>query len=272
MQILQKNEKEPCTICSVASACPTLQRYQKRIPKFIGALHYVAFLVGRFLVFIVIVFLPPTRNFACALYPTGTNLDITKRCVVVQDLCKRPAMCRSTDAVSPSMVRKRSSCTESSCSSDDDTTVTNRSMPKRVSFDAQVRIYPLERLSNEHLCDVFYRPADYRRFRSDSCLEILDQGQPQEHLSPLTILFERLVTALQANRGHNGQRRMLGQANKAISDYPWMESYYPQEECDAALLLPPPVVAAFPRTEADNVLSDDGHRERRTIQELAFIS
>jgi hypothetical protein len=177
-------------------------------------------------------------------------------------------MCRSTDGVSPSLVRKRSDRSRSnsgSCSSDDDT-ATTASIRKRVSFDADVRIYPLERLANEDLCDVFYRPADYRRFRSDSCLELLDQQQLHLQLSPLAVLFQRLVSAIRAQRGPRCRPSKKAQASQSVLDYPWMEAYYPQEQSDTERS--PPQAA---RTEPRKIRSLEASRERRTIQELAFI-
>lgn len=45
---------------------------------------------------------------------------------------------------------------------------------KRVSFHDKVDVYVIGRLDPFAIRDLFYRPADFRRFRSESCLEVLE--------------------------------------------------------------------------------------------------
>ncbi|CAB9497694.1 expressed unknown protein [Seminavis robusta] len=190
-------------------------------------------------------------------------------------------MCRSTDnAHSPSFVRKRRSPSldnraSSGSGGDDDTTATtadisDNGLRKRVSFDDTVLIYHSERLSSEEKRQVFYRPADYRRFRSDSCLEVLDQ---QVHLSPLAEIFQNVFGVKARSRSqqlaaaipHSTGSSRPGTPRPTATDYPWMENYYPQattaQETPRSVVSPPPVTT-------DEFVDS---RERQTIRELAFL-
>jgi hypothetical protein len=171
-------------------------------------------------------------------------------------------MCRPTPT--PSIFRKRSSSLSStddeSCSSSSRSTSSTGSI-KRVSFHETVTVYPFEKLGNELRGDIFYCPADYRRFRSDICLETLDQQVASPRLG-LGLLFGRLLAPL-------GRKRAAPKTPKAppAHHYPWMVSYIPQENEQAEPVPPPPAAAASYRAaEKTAELS----RERMLIRELSF--
>lgn len=154
-------------------------------------------------------------------------------------------MCRLTELneTSPSLARfgsKRSSFSSSSRSS------SASSIRKRVSFDDTVDIYSIERVKKEQTADLFYRPEDYRRFRSDTCLELLDQRVAPH--TALIVLFQKLMASVRKNK-----------QQKQAADYPWLTPYHPHEE------------PSQPELSSGSRIIGEASPERRLIEELAFL-
>ena len=167
-------------------------------------------------------------------------------------------MCRLTHDGSPSQALppKRSSLTSSSRSS------SSSSIQKRVSFDEKIKIYQVERPKNELARDAWFTPADYRRFRSDSCLELLDQQQVTLN-GALLAFFQNLFSAMGRSK-----RLVQEQTPEQSVDYPWMTPYHPHEESTESPPLPPLLP---PRHQAFGERARDTSREQRIIEELAFL-
>lgn len=118
-------------------------------------------------------------------------------------------------------------------------------MQKRVSFDDKISVHSIRRLQYEELREVFYCPNDYRRFRSDTCLELLDQQAfPQEN--PLLNMGKKLLGGLRKERK---QKTAM-----TTADYPWMASYHPQEQ-----------------PARDSAMKIDTAEAQRMLDELAFF-
>ena len=122
-------------------------------------------------------------------------------------------------------------------------------------------VHPFERIKTEQLGDVFYCPDDYRRFRSDTCLELLDQ-----QLSPQSSLLRRCRKLLSSVAAEKAQaiRRKKKEMEKAMlnpADYPWMIPYHPSEEVVPTNHTPSSVARR----------TIDASEARRMVEELAFL-
>ena len=53
-------------------------------------------------------------------------------------------------------------------------------MKKRVSFDAKIVVHVVPRMDPFAVRECFYKPSDFRRFRSEACLEILEARATRE--------------------------------------------------------------------------------------------
>lgn len=174
-------------------------------------------------------------------------------------------MCRVTASdtsppPSTGRLRKRNSFSSTASTSSSSTSLrSSSSSSKRVSFSDKIKVYPFERLQNDQLAEVFYTTEDYRRFRSDSCLELLDQQVSPDRA--FVVVCKKFFGAIvQKSR----QRNQKKQQQQTI-DYPWLEPYHPHEDSSAPQQQQAPPALAAPRSKEDTTL------ERRLIEELAFL-
>ena len=64
-------------------------------------------------------------------------------------------------------------------------------MKKNVSFNETVDVYVIDRLDAFAVRELFYRSEDYRLFRAESCMEIL-QAQADQSADPVVSIFRAL--------------------------------------------------------------------------------
>lgn len=193
-------------------------------------------------------------------------------------------------------LRRSSFCSRTSSSSESSSTSSGNSAAKRVSFNAKVKVYDLEPLQCSERGSVYYSSNDYRRFRSDSCLEILDQQlqAQQTGRDPWSALWRKAVlwrSLSTSSRTYLSSFQRRKQTSKHLEmDYPWLTPYHPHDQAKehqqktqtgsssssdvepllaAAAVVPPaktiPVSPSVPSTK-------DVSREKILIQELAFWS
>jgi hypothetical protein len=132
-------------------------------------------------------------------------------------------------------------------------------------------VYPFERLGNEQVGDVFYTPEDYRRFRSDICLETLEQRAAESSTyERFGLVMKRLVSSLLAGQ-QSGRRRTSKKRDwKALPahHYPWMVDYHPHDDDSETQ---PQESASQPMLSSSSSVEDqEKTREQALIQELAF--
>ena len=72
------------------------------------------------------------------------------------------------------------------------TDTTTTPMRKSVSFHETVDVFVISRLDAYAVRELFYRHEDYRRFRSESCLEILQAKADQTAGDPVVSVFRAL--------------------------------------------------------------------------------
>ena len=66
---------------------------------------------------------------------------------------------------------------------------------KSVSFYEKVDVYVIDRLDPFAIRELFYRPVDFHRFRSESCLEILEaESRRGRSKDPLTAALRALLS------------------------------------------------------------------------------
>jgi len=197
-------------------------------------------------------------------------------------------MCRVTSASPPpSFTTKRSSLSTSSSTSSIRSTDSN-GFPKRVSFSDRVEVYKLEPLGTDEANQVFYCSHDYRRFRSDQCLELLDQQLEARAAAlknkdgPVRAAFHVFLAKLVSPMAK--QKRQLLKQTKAqheavVDQLPWMTAYHPQEEPVQEQSQAPQVQVQPAVEEAEAEQAYEGNRAAKTmssreqllIQELAFF-
>ena len=176
----------------------------------------------------------------------------------------------------------------SSISSRSSSSISSSSGSRRVSFNATVKVYDLEPMEKDVSGMVYYSSNDYRRFRSDSCLEILDQQLQSQPQNGWNVVWQKVFNALALKAvTSTGYQRRKQRTSMPEVDYPWLTPYHPHEEEE----LPRQQQQAPSSTNADPVIrvaavvptkispppsppksssDSDTAREKRLIQELAF--
>ena len=133
-------------------------------------------------------------------------------------------------------LRRSSFSSRTSSSSESGSTSSGSTAAKRVSFDAKVKVYDLEPMQSSERGSVYYSSNDYRRFRSDSCLEILDQQlqAQQTGRDPWSTLWQKVFlwrTLSTSSRAYLSACQRKKQALKSPEiDYPWLTPYHPHDD------------------------------------------
>jgi len=144
-------------------------------------------------------------------------------------------------------------------------------------------------LGTDEANQVFYCSHDYRRFRSDQCLELLDQQLEARAAAlknkdgPVRAAFHVFLAKLVSPMAK--QKRQLLKQTKAqheavVDQLPWMTAYHPQEEPVQEEQSQAPQVQVQPaveEAEAEQAYEENraaktmSSREQLLIQELAFF-
>lgn len=79
---------------------------------------------------------------------------------------------------------------------------------KKVSFYEKVDVYVIDRLDPFAVRELFYRPADFRRFRSESSLEILEAESGTGSKAQLTAALQAVLSICLASSTTSQQKRL----------------------------------------------------------------
>lgn len=162
---------------------------------------------------------------------------------------------------------------------------------RRVSFNNSVKVYDLEPEEHDVKEKMHYSKSDYRRFRSDSCLEILDRQLLAQPQNTWNIVWEKVFNAVSLKAPSSVQHQLRIQRQQAAPcskrkvDYPWLTPYHPQEQQQAqatsniAKAVEPTIVSATAVEESEETpvhgqpfpKPSDTVREMQLIQELSFF-